>query len=150
MSLETTVEEWLEERVAAEPPDEPLHQVQVLDSSFGKITEDVAVMIGPAESKFAPQASGTSGEYGGAVVLIILARVTERTPAKFKEARETVISVAGRIAYLVQFEDSDLGGRVRDALPGEFVRDFGPHDGQAYAIGNLPLHVNVAGQQIGG
>lgn len=150
MSLETVVEEWLEERVAAEPAGQALVGVQVLDSAFGKITSNLAVMIGPAESNFAPTGPGAVGEYGGRVTLIILARVTGRTPAKFKEARELAASVAARIAYVAMFEDNDLGGRANDSLPGRYVRDFGTHDNLPYAIGNLPLNVNVAGQQLGG
>lgn len=150
MSLETVGQEWLEERVAAEPDGEALKGVQVCDSAFDHITADRAVMMGPAESSFAPQAGGAAGEYGARLLLIILVRVAERTPAAFKAAREEAIRIAGRIAYLSMFEDNDWGGRVRDSLPGKFARDFGPHDGQSYAIGNLPLFVNVAGQQIGG
>ena len=150
MSLETLAQEWLEARVAAEAAGRALVGVQVLDTAFGKITSDKAVMIGPASSSFAPMTNGTAGEFGGVVTLIILVRVADRTPQKYLEARETALAVAARIAYLAMFEDNDLGGRVRDSLPGEYTRTFTPGDGQSFAVGNLPLHVNVAGQQIGG
>lgn len=148
MSLETLINDWLLERVAAEPQGQPLKDVEILDSAFGKITKPNAIMIGPAKSKFAPLSNGTAGEFGGSVTLIIMVRVADRQPASYVTVRETGMQIAGRIAYLVEFEDNDLGGRVRDSLPGECPRDFTQHDGLPYAIGNLPLHINVAGQQV--
>ena len=149
MTLEEIIEAWLEEVVAAEPADKPLHQAQVCDSAFGRIEKDRVVMIGPAEGDLAPEGTDLAGEFGGVLILVILVRVADREPASYKAARDRAVSMGRRLAQLA-FDDSQLGGRVRDSLPGTLKRSFTPGDGQKYAVANLPLHINVAGQQIGG
>lgn len=150
MSTEVQVQEWLESLVATAGSGDALYQVDVLDTAFDPITRPKSVMIGPAEGELAPSPAGArADEYGAEVTLILMARVESRAAAKFKEAREAVITMAQAVAFAA-FYDGQLGGRVRDSLPGRLRRTFTPHDGQTFAVGNLPLYVNVAGQQLGG
>lgn len=150
-ALRRLLREYLGEVVATAGPDTPLAGTSVKKNPFAAIDAAKIVSIGPKESTLAPTGDySTAEEFGASPVIVIVVPVGgEATEDDYEAAIELAEDMAKQIAADC-FINSDLGGRVRDSLPGKLRSDWTEVKRAPVAVANLELHVNVAGQQIGG
>lgn len=151
-ALRALLKEYLEETVAAAAAGTPLNGGAVKKNPFGAIDAAKIIAPGPKESKLTPSPGfETVEEFGSAPVIVFIVPIPDGAEAT-EDDYETAIELAEGMALQVAadiFVNNDLGGRVRDCLPGKLLSDWTEVKRIPVAVANLRLHVNVAGQQIG-
>ena len=106
------------------------------------------MQIGDCESDVAPL-PGDDGmeEFDASLHLYCYARIAGEDKSDRKAARNKVRALMLALGQLF-FDDTTMGGRVRDVLVRRCVRGYTEQGGDFYAIAVVPLVVNGTGQLL--
>lgn len=145
-SIETKTFQFLTEIVAAAVDEEdPLHELEVHDTPYQKITRAKGVRIFEAVSTFRPTpGAATVEEFNGDLKLVAWRKLLTTDLTERLAARDEVLTIAAAICTKV-FDGNTLGGRVCDAFPGDITRDYDNVESKVYAVAEFHLLINRRG-----
>lgn len=150
-SLRKLVGDWLKDLASGASSGSALSGAAVKKNPYAALDARKIVSVGPKQSKLAPSSDYSDAEeFGSGVTVVILVLVDDPAGEDEYEAAVEEAEAIGRQIAADCYANNDLGGRVRDSLPGDLASDWTKEQGVPLAVANLTLHVNVAGQQIGG
>lgn len=149
MTIEDAIYEYVNGAVTAAAEESPLHEAEVHETVHERITKDYGIRIGDCDSDLAPLAGGEAmEEFDAYIVVVIFWRVAGADKSERRPARDKARALALATAKLF-FDDPTMGGRVRDSMVDTCVRGFDSvTDADEYAVVNMPLWVNMSGQQL--
>jgi hypothetical protein len=133
------------------PAEAKLNGAQITETVYGAVTKDKCVQIGPCRPRVAPSPGAEAlEEFDADIVVVFLKKVLgTRADADYAAAREDAVAMAQEFGLAI-FNNNDLSGAVRDALPDSLPRDFTKIANEPYAVANLVVGVNVTGGLITG
>jgi hypothetical protein len=119
------------------------------DTVYGDISGDAfGVRIGDCDAECAPLPEGEGmEEFDARLRVVVFARVDGTETADRATARAKARALWLRVAGLF-FDDTTMGGRVRDVLLRRAQRGFDEEGGNLYAVVSMPLLVNGTGQLL--
>jgi hypothetical protein len=149
VTVEDAIFEYINAAVTAAPEGSALHGAEVHETIYETITKDYGIRIGDCDSELAPLAGGEAiQEFDAYVVVVIFWRVEGADKSERRPARNKARALALATAKLF-FDDQTMGGRVRDSMVDTCVRGYDSvTDADEYAVVNMPLWVNMSGQQL--
>jgi hypothetical protein len=150
VTVEKILYTFIKGLIDAAAPTSKLLGAQITETVYGAVTKDRCVQIGPCRPRLAPSPGAEAlEEFDASLVVVFLSKVgANRDDAAYAAAREDVVAMAQEVGLAV-FNNNDLSGAVRDALPESLPRDFTKvGNTEPYAVANLVIGVNVVGDLI--
>lgn len=154
--MEVQTHDFINDAIEAAEEGDPLFGAKLHDTVYGDISEDeFGVRIGDCVSDCAPveddgEADGLRmEEFDARLRVVVFARVKGTEVADRSAARAAARSLWLRVAKLF-FDDTTMGGRVRDVLTRRAERGFDEEGGNLYAVVSTPLLINGTGQLLDG
>jgi hypothetical protein len=149
VTIEDAIFEYVDAAVTAAQEGSALYLAELHGTVYESMTKDYGIRIGDCESDLAPLAGGEAmEEFDALVTIVIFWRVVGADKSARRPARDNARALALATAKLF-FDDPTMGGRVRDSLVGTCVRGYDSIEGaDEYAVVNMPLLVNMSGQQL--
>lgn len=149
--MEVPTHDFIKDAIDAAEEGDVLFGAILHDTVYGDISEAAfGVRIGDCDADCAPLPEGEGmEEFDARLWIVVFARVegietSDRATARLK-ARALWLRVAGLF-----FDDTTMGGRVRDVLVKRGRRGFDDEGGNLFAVVNIPLLVNGTGQLLSG
>jgi len=151
MTVEQALYDFLNEAITTAAPATPLHQVELHDTFYRKLTKEVGVRIGDCEAEMAPLPGGEEiEEFNARIVIVCYARIAGTDKSNRAAARDRVTAMARQIALLL-YLDPRMNQTVNDSRILAVRRGYDSiTDADHYAVANLDVIINETGQQIGG
>jgi hypothetical protein len=151
MTVEKILHTFIQGLVGAAAPGAAIAGSQLTETVYGGVTQEKCIQIGPCRPKLAPSPGAEAlEEFDADVVVVFLRKVADpRDDAAYAEAREEAVAMGQEVGLAI-FNNNDLSGAVRDAMPDSLPRDFTKIAQEPYAVANLVVGVNVTGGLITG
>lgn len=147
MTIEDSTHDFIAEAVGAAEEGSAFFDAELHDTVYTSMGE-YGVRIGDCESDVAPL-PGDEGmeEFDAELSLYCFARIAGEEKADRKAARNKARGLMLAVAGLF-FDDTTMGGRVRDVLVRRCVRGYTDQGADVFAVAVVPLVVNGTGQLL--
>ena len=148
MGIEGAIYDTFDAAIGAAVAGAALNEAELHDTLYARITRPFGLRIGDVEASLAPLPGGAGvGEFDATVPIQCFSKVLADTAAARAAARDKATALAHAAAQIF-FDDTTLGGRVRDSLVVDLRRGWAQVQAAPYAVAVLMVLVNSTGQQV--
>ncbi len=144
-AIEDHAHDFVEGALEAAVDGDPLHEAELHDTLYRRITKPFGIRIGDGESSLTPSSGAEEIlEHDGEVPIVIYSRVEGPDRRDRKAARSRMLDVAKAVAKLF-LNDPTMGGRVNDSRVTKCLRGWDEFETIPYSVANMSLLVNETG-----